>query len=774
MRPGMRLGVFVDAPFHRDPAVAAGALHVHPDAYSFLLFVCAVAERFGALTVFGRQAADAGGLVAVPASEQVRLCGLPAYDSLRDVGRVLRVTAPTARTMWRGLRDVDVLWAMGPHPFGVVGGLLATARGRTVVLGVRQETGEYFKARLTPGQVPLRALLSGLEGGYRLLGRRWRVTAVGSVVARRYGAPRPGVLDMVVPLVRGSQRRTTGAGPLDSVRLITVGRLAVDKNPGLLVEAMAALERRHPGRFRLDWIGTGPLEAQTRQRVDAAGLAHAVSFAGFLPFGPALLERYAAADIFVHVALTEGVPQVLLEAAALGVPIVATRVGGVGDAMDQGRCAVLVPPSDCGALVEAIERVSDLPALRQTIASNATERFADRTLEHESTRVAEFLATGARAPRPSPRRSIEEANPVPADDARTTVTVLIPVLNERRCIRQAVRSLQDQDYRGPVEFVFIDGGSTDGTRDILAGLAAEDPRIRVLDNPRRIAPAALNIGLAATAGEYIVRVDAHSVYPRDYLSLGIARISRGDVASVSGPQLARGSGPWSRRIAAALTTKLGVGEARFRTPVDGEVEVDSGFVGVWRRSTLVEAGGWNEEVAPGEDGELAATIRERGGRIVCLPGMAAEYAPRNNLRELARQYWAYGRSRVQTARLHPDSLRRSHVLAPALAGTVLAAAAGPRRVRTAARTTIGVYALTTAAVSLSKAGELAPRDVAALPAVFGTMHLSWGFGFLWGCLKFGPPVRALTTVATHPLRPLPHQRRPSPAGTPVPAQTRRR
>ncbi len=334
------------------------------------------------------------------------------------------------------------------------------------------------------------------------------------------------------------------------------------------------------------------------------------------------------------------------------------------------------------------------------------------------------------------------------------VAVLVPVLNERAHIRRAVQSLQAQDYAdAPLEFVFLDGGSTDGTRDILAELAAADPRIRVLDNPRRVAPGALNIGLAATRGDYVVRVDAHSVYPPNYVSAALDRLGRGDVASVSGPQLARGTGRWSRRVAAALTTRLGVGGARFRHRTDTEIEVDSGFVGAWRRSTLVDAGGWNEAVCPGEDGELAATLRERGGRIVCVPEMAAEYTPRESLPALARQYWAYGRSRVQTTRLHPDSMRRSHVLAPALAGAVvLAAAARPGPLRTAARVAVGTWAATTVAVSAGKAPEIGARDAAALPAVFATMHVSWGFGFLWGCLKFGPPVRALSGVAARSLR----------------------
>ncbi len=385
-----RLGVFVDAPFHRD---AGGGLSVHPDAYSFLLFVRAVGDHFTELTVFGREVDRPDGLVPLPDSTGVRLWGLPGYDSLRDVGRVARVTVPTARALWRGLRHVDVLWAMGPHPFGVLGGLLAAARRRRVVLGVRQETREYFRARVPGRFSPMLAVLGGLETAYRLLGRVWRVTAVGSAVAGRYGAPRPDVLETVVALVgRGGRRDVDRADrPLAPVRLLTVGRIAVDKNPFLLVEAMAGLQARSPGRYRLLWVGDGPLAAETRCRVDAAGLADVISFAGFVPFGPDLLERYAAADLFVHVALTEGVPQVLLEAAALRLPIVATDVGGVRAALDDGRCALLVPPGDAAALGAAVERLGADPVLRRSLVGEAARRFADRTLEGESGRVAGFL-----------------------------------------------------------------------------------------------------------------------------------------------------------------------------------------------------------------------------------------------------------------------------------------------------------------------------------------------------------------------------------------------
>src|SRR5207302_1552673 len=117
---------------------------------------------------------------------------------------------------------------------------------------------------------------------------------------------------------------------------------------------------------------------------------------------------------------------------------------------------------------------------------------------------------------------------------------------------------------GAIEFLFVDGGSRDGSRRILSELAAQDPRVRVLDNPARRTPHALNIGLLAARGEFIARMDAHTMYPSGYLAAGVARLRRGDVAWVSGPQIAVGTSPGSRRVARALSTSLGTGGARFR------------------------------------------------------------------------------------------------------------------------------------------------------------------------------------------------------------------
>jgi succinoglycan biosynthesis protein ExoA len=326
------------------------------------------------------------------------------------------------------------------------------------------------------------------------------------------------------------------------------------------------------------------------------------------------------------------------------------------------------------------------------------------------------------------------------------ISVLVPVLDEAASIRETVARMQAQDFAGSFELIFLDGGSADGTKGILEDLARDDPRIRVFDNPGKRPPNALNVGLAKARGQLIARMDAHTHYPATYLSAGARRLAAGDVAHVSGAQLATGTDRWSRRVALALDSPLGSGGAKFRRRSDEEFEVDSGFTGMWRRETLERQGGWDESWPVNEDHELASRIRADGGRFVCIPGMAAEYIPRNSLKKLARQYWTYGRYRAKTSAAHPDSMRRSHVLAPSLALAVLFATAAPRPLRTLARFGLGIYALTLGGFSVAAGREAGPRDAAALPLVFATMHLAAGFGFLAGCLLYGPPLAALARM----------------------------
>lgn len=338
------------------------------------------------------------------------------------------------------------------------------------------------------------------------------------------------------------------------------------------------------------------------------------------------------------------------------------------------------------------------------------------------------------------------AEALPPAARRIDVSVLTPVRDEADQLERVVEAMRAQEFAGEVEFLFIDGRSTDRTREILEGMAQEDGRIRVLDNPARHTATALNIGLKAARGAFVARMDAHAVYPPSYLARAVQRLEAGDVDWVAGPQRPVGRDPWSRRIALALGTRLGTGgsgrwSADQRSPgeePERESELGTGvFTGVWRRETLTRLEGWDENWPVNQDSELAARLLDAGGRIVSLPELAAEYVPRSSVRALARQYRRYGTYRARTFLHHPSTLRAPQLAMPGLVLACVCAACAPKPVRSAAQAGLVLYACA-AGVTSGSAARGRPRDVAALTLVFTTMHVSWGTGFLIGLARFVP------------------------------------
>jgi glycosyltransferase involved in cell wall biosynthesis len=174
--------------------------------------------------------------------------------------------------------------------------------------------------------------------------------------------------------------------------VLSVGRLDAEKNPLLLADILKLLVDSGED-WRLTVCGEGPLEGELRERLRRLGLEDRAELVGYLPLHGGLLDLYRSSDALLHVSLTEGLPQVLLEAFAAGLPVVATAVGGVAGAV--GDAGMLVPPNDAEAAAAALERLARGQDLRDRLAKAGLERVRGRTLEAESARVAAFLSVGS-------------------------------------------------------------------------------------------------------------------------------------------------------------------------------------------------------------------------------------------------------------------------------------------------------------------------------------------------------------------------------------------
>ncbi|OKJ70312.1 glycosyltransferase family 2 protein [Streptomyces sp. CB02460] len=309
------------------------------------------------------------------------------------------------------------------------------------------------------------------------------------------------------------------------------------------------------------------------------------------------------------------------------------------------------------------------------------------------------------------------------------VSVIMPVLNEERHLRNSVRHILEQEYAGEMEVVIALGPSTDRTDEIAAELVAEDPRVHTVPNPTGRTPAALNAAIKASSHPIVVRVDGHGMLSPNYIATAVRLLEETGAQNVGGIMHAEGENAWEDAVAAAMTSKIGVGNAAFHT--GGQAgPAETVYLGVFRREALEKADGYNVEFIRAQDWELNFRIRESGGLIWFSPELRVQYRPRPSVRALAKQYKDYGRWRHVVARYHAGSINLRYLAPPTAvvaiaAGLVVGAAVTPW-----ALIVPGGYAAAIVAGSLPAGKGLSLKARAQIPVALATMHMSWGYGFL--------------------------------------------
>ncbi|MEZ4358812.1 MAG: glycosyltransferase family 2 protein [Kofleriaceae bacterium] len=315
------------------------------------------------------------------------------------------------------------------------------------------------------------------------------------------------------------------------------------------------------------------------------------------------------------------------------------------------------------------------------------------------------------------------------------VTIAMPAFNEERFIETCLRSVWAQDYpRDRMEILIADGRSTDRTREILAELAREDGRIKVIDNPARLQAAGLGQIVKQARGEVIVRMDVHCEYATDYVSKCVAALEATGADNVGGAQRAKAKTPFQEALCAALSSPLGVGGAAYRS-AEAEGFVDTVFLGAFRRAIFERVGLWDPAAATNEDAELNQRILESGGRIFLSRDIVVHYFPRESLRALAKQYFRYGRGRARTL-LMRGGLPKLRPMIPFLLVTGAATMALLPPAWPLLAPAAGTYLLAAGAEAVRVAGALGPRGVATAAAIFPVLHASHGAGFAAGLWQY--------------------------------------
>lgn len=318
------------------------------------------------------------------------------------------------------------------------------------------------------------------------------------------------------------------------------------------------------------------------------------------------------------------------------------------------------------------------------------------------------------------------------------VTVIMPIRNEERFIERSLGAILAQNYPPDrYEVLVADGMSTDRTREIARAVAG-DRNVTILDNPGKIAPIALNIGIRHASGEIIVRVDGHTEIAPDYIRKSVDALARTGAECVGGRMEPVGQTSFGRAVALATRNRFSLGGSRFHYATE-EQETDSVYMGAYAKSVFSRVGLFDEELVRNQDDEFNYRLRSAGGRVVLVPEIRSTYYNRATPGGLWRQYFQYGLWKVRVFQKLPGQVRPRHLAPSAFVSSLLLAAVLSAvwvESAIALAALAALYALFVMVVALSAAGFRAIGLAALAGVAIAIMHVGYGVGFIVGFMRF--------------------------------------
>jgi len=307
------------------------------------------------------------------------------------------------------------------------------------------------------------------------------------------------------------------------------------------------------------------------------------------------------------------------------------------------------------------------------------------------------------------------------------VSVILPVLNEEAHLEESILAILAQDYRGLFEVILALGPSQDRTDEIAKSLSVRDSRVKLIPNPTGKTAAGLNLAVATSNHPIVVRVDGHAKIPQNYLTLAVEILEKTDAVNVGGVMAAEGISNFEKAVARAMRSPLGVGASRFHTG-GAAGEVDTVYLGAFKREAINQAGGFDERYTRAQDWELNHRLRKNGGLIYFDPRLQVTYRPRPNLRKLAKQYFQYGTWRRVVSRSHSGTINVRYLAPPVtLLGCAISLLTGSL-IHPILYIPLGVYGLFVAVSAALISCSV--RELISLLAIIPTMHFAWGAGFI--------------------------------------------
>jgi len=322
------------------------------------------------------------------------------------------------------------------------------------------------------------------------------------------------------------------------------------------------------------------------------------------------------------------------------------------------------------------------------------------------------------------------------------VSVVLPCRNEALFIRGCLDSILANDYpRDWLEILVVDGMSDDGTREVVEEYGRHQPNVRIFENKECTAAAGLNLAIRAAAGAIIVRMDAHALFPRNYISRLVAWLQATEAENVGGAWVTcpQNSSPMARAIAFALSHPVGVGNAYFRLQVTEPKWVDTVPFGCYRRELFDRIGVFDEDLVRNQDDEFNHRILRSGGRILLVPDVISYYFARDSLRKVWRMYYQYGYFKPLAQRKVGRIMTGRQLIPPGFVSIVAALAAiswVSSLAGTALIVLLSVYFGTIFASGIDCLRKHGPECGAGLVLVLPTLHFAYGTGYLKGVFDF--------------------------------------
>ena len=317
------------------------------------------------------------------------------------------------------------------------------------------------------------------------------------------------------------------------------------------------------------------------------------------------------------------------------------------------------------------------------------------------------------------------------------VSVIIPTYNEQNYIDKTIDSLLNNNYpQKLVEIIIVDGGSSDKTINIVRDKIKNNNNVKIYNNPNKIQSSGLNLGIKKSNGDIIIRADAHALYEQDYIEKSVNLLINSNYQNVGPFQKSIGENLVSNSIAIAMSSFIGMGNAKYRLSDNYIEKVKSVWLGAWWKKTLIEINGFDEELAISEDFDLNYRLRKEGGEVVASNSIKASYIVRKSVFQLFNQFFKYGLWKSKFLLSCPNEIQVRWCIPPLFVlSTFLCLALSYVSLYYFLFFAIYFIFLFAGIIHITKIKNvLNVIESLILFIIFPTIHFSWGLGFIAGCI----------------------------------------